>query len=133
LKDSNQFDYGSGIKYTFHSGDFVLIDPNGNIIPTDFSSDTVLILKRAEPTGIRRNAALTMHLYPNPANTELIIESALKNAQVSIHDIIGNEIMHSAAPSGNALLHTETLPNGIYLISVWNNENCLQTKVVVRH
>jgi hypothetical protein len=77
----------------------------------------------------------TFSIYPNPATTNLTIESRTPLAQVWVRDVAGRAIMNGtlrSAQSDNKTLDVSSLPSGIYLVEVLtqNGQHSVQ-KVVV--
>ena len=67
-------------------------------------------------------------IYPNPASNFLIIESLNNNAEeIRIADMSGRNILKHSLNSGKTV-DVSSLPNGIYLITLKNNDNFQSTK-----
>jgi hypothetical protein len=81
------------------------------------------------------DSEFTFSTYPNPATTNLTIESRAPLAQVWVRDVAGRAIMNEtlrSAQSDNKTLDVSSLPSGIYLVEVLtqNGQHSVQ-KVVV--
>lgn len=78
----------------------------------------------------------TFSIYPNPATTNLTIESRTPLAQVWVRDVAGRALRYTTLPRGTQGDHTtidvSNLPSGIYLVEVLtqNGQRSVQ-KVVV--
>tara|TARA_B100000809_G_scaffold243770_1_gene269095 strand:+ start:6259 stop:7692 length:1434 start_codon:yes stop_codon:yes gene_type:complete len=69
-------------------------------------------------------------LFPNPASTELTIETELKVEKLSIIDIRG-EIIKSFIPSSK-IINVEVLPDGIYFIKIEGDDKSFIRKFIKR-
>ncbi|MFC2111402.1 T9SS type A sorting domain-containing protein, partial [Bacteroidota bacterium] len=71
--------------------------------------------------------------YPNPFTNELTLEfpRTIINANVSLYDIVGKQMMQSTITDSKTKLNTSALQNGIYLIKVVTEDgNVFVGKVV---
>jgi hypothetical protein len=94
----------------------------------------VHMASQSEINGIQE-PKLTFSIYPNPATTNLTIESRTPLAQVWVRDVAGRAIMNEtlrSAQSDKKTLDVSSLPSGIYLVEVLtqNGQRSVQ-KVVV--
>lgn len=67
-------------------------------------------------------------LYPNPFTQYLIVESSISLTErmlyISIHDILGKEVLQKISISNSRILiNTEKLDPGIYLLKIFNNND----------
>lgn len=73
--------------------------------------------------------------FPNPANTQYTFN--VSNKQISSYkmmDIAGNTIMVGKATSGNNSIETSSFANGIYILTIYNNNSIVGTvKVNIQH
>jgi hypothetical protein len=73
--------------------------------------------------------------FPNPANTQYTFN--VSNKQISSYkmmDIAGNTIMTGKATSGNNSIETSSFANGIYILTIYNNNSIVGTvKVNIQH
>jgi hypothetical protein len=69
------------------------------------------------------------HLYPNPVQTELMIQGAIANATLSVYDLQGREVYEAVPATSSFKLQTSTLENGVYLLRLGNTSR----RFVVMH
>jgi|GEM_PF-1531096 len=76
------------------------------------------------PTGVNKNlSSEEVKLYPNPANASItVISSSNNNNQITILDILGNEVLVESLQSTTTKINTELLPEGIYIYLISNKE-----------
>ncbi len=72
-------------------------------------------------TGIQNIESNMVRYFPNPANTELNIETSLKNATYSIVDITGRELLRGTLIQGINQLDVQELQNGFYFVRISEN------------
>lgn len=79
--------------------------------------------------GGKSNEAIT--IYPNPlsASTNIIINDALQiiNYELSIYNILGEEVMRTKLTKQLTAICTNNLPSGIYFYEVTENKKIIQT------
>lgn len=81
-------------------------------------------------------STFTFSIYPNPATTNLTIESRTPLAQVWVRDVAGHALRYTTLPRGTqddrVVIDISSLPSGIYLVEVLtqNGQRSVQ-KVVV--
>lgn len=100
---------------------------NGLWIPSNFDGAVMIrpILggDPVEPTGIKEEAELPIHIFPNPASDFLQIQAEgmdLQNLQVAVHDLSGRTIFEeSSAPQS---INVADWPSGMYLIEFRSEE-----------
>ena len=94
------------------------------------------ILTVKEPLEIKlshdKNA---IEIYPNPAyNNFNIISNLPSGFQFRITDIVGKQIYWGTTTENNIKVSTETFPNGIYTISVFNKNKTINPKrLIIQH
>lgn len=69
--------------------------------------------------GVPENTENILHLYPNPVNNLLHIESDIKGGQLSIYDLMGRKVF---AGKYQAIIPVDQLTDGMYLLSVTTDE-----------
>lgn len=68
-------------------------------------------------------------IYPNPAKDEIFVFNEILNTDITLHDMIGNEIMKLQNNAKNTL--PQGLSTGIYLIKFRNYLGMITKKVVI--
>ena len=69
-------------------------------------------------TGIQNIESNMVRYFPNPANTELTIETSLIDAKYSIVDATGRELLNGILTKGNNKIDVQGLQNGFYFVRV---------------
>ncbi len=77
------------------------------------------------------NARLTK-IYPNPATTNLTIETPQGNAEVIIMDLLGKTLIKKAISRTTEQISVAELPSGIYFLEVRWNGNKETHKLIIR-
>jgi len=88
------------------------------------------------PVGLRNKAEeVNLRLYPNPAISQIIIESGLsdgRNAEISICDISGRKHTQRSIPwEGSAKINVSDLPSGLYLLSFRNGNGFTTRRFII--
>ena len=75
-----------------------------------------------------------MHLYPNPASSELYLEIASDNknivSQITVFSLEGKEVLKKPVSSSKDIINISSLPDGLYFIRLTNSEGVLNGKFV---
>lgn len=82
--------------------------------------DDIRVIPVSKPNGVS-DFDITFSIYPNPATTNLTIESRTPLAQVWVRDVAGRAIMNEtlrSAQSDKSTIDVSALPSGIYLVEV---------------
>jgi len=73
-------------------------------------------------------------LYPNPANTHVVIHNASEGSAYAICDINGKVLIHETVNTQNATIDISQLKNGIYFVQLFHSTASTQRhKLVVQH
>jgi hypothetical protein len=99
--------------------------PSGNpyvAYMDDGNSGKATVMEYAAPTGIKELQS-QISIYPNPATTEVIIEtSAIQTqSQLSIMNLSGEEIISYKITQPKTKIDVATLPNGVYFVRLTND------------
>lgn len=124
-----------GLKWVYYSK--IVID--GKTI--EYAWDGNIFSGPTRPTGIFDNIheAIALKVFPNPANTELNIDLSAFNGQettIRIFNISGQEVFSEKTLNINsplARIRTEDWNNGLYVVSVENENNKGIGSFVVQH
>ena len=71
--------------------------------------------------GVDDNTTLDLKVYPNPANDKINIQCQ-NMKQISILNLLGVQIGSKDVNDNHAVLSTDNLPQGIYILKVENND-----------
>ncbi len=96
---------------------------NENTCNLDVSVNTFVGIETLQKHGIS--------VYPNPTTGVISIEFGTNNVQkLTITDLTGRVIFQKAQPNQNATLDLSNFANGIYIISIENNNKVFKAKVI---
>ena len=72
---------------------------------------------------------------PNPASTSIQLQftQGLKaqEASLAIYDALGRKVLIADIKSNNQEINISNLPNGLYILDVWNNEKHARTQQLI--
>jgi len=68
--------------------------------------------------GTQENAKPGIHVYPNPATTQITLKSSDDKMQgtVTIYDALGNKVYEKFFGNNKAVIDVKTLPSGVYYL-----------------
>ncbi len=74
-------------------------------------------------------------IFPSPANNNInIMSNTPYGFQFSISDVLGKQIIKGVSNNNKAIIPSNNLLNGVYIISFSNENNIIQTnKIIVQH
>jgi len=106
-------------------------------LPMDFkiTCATCMTLSQLSVDDVNSNIT-KVNAYPNPANTEIKIAFALKNATtatVNITNAVGQVLASEKTKNNNVTFSTANLANGIYFYTVESNGQKVTNRFVVAH
>lgn len=85
------------------------------------------------PFGIDENDQFQVLFYPNPTLGRVFIKADLGSiCTVTVHDILGNELLKVEMKNGDAQIDTSSWPNGVYLFSM-KSEKGRATQRIIKH
>lgn len=86
-------------------------------------------------TGIENGSSLSKQLmfYPNPANNSLQVSYSgnIESTSLIITDMLGNSIHHQIFKSSNFQINVADLAEGVYNLSMQNNDGVSTKKLVI--
>ena len=96
------------------------------------SSGTATVTVTVTPDGIADNATFSNKIYPNPAKDEICIENSYNGTCIyRIFNGIG-QLVCTGSFNGKAIVGTEQLGKGLFLIEVCNDSNVSTHKIIVQ-
>ncbi|MDD5570647.1 MAG: T9SS type A sorting domain-containing protein [Bacteroidales bacterium] len=120
-------------------GDLYFVTVYGNTLQPDttdvFDCDP-WVLKRKHPlinsANNQHSVVKQIELYPNPANTKIIIETSKSNANGTIYisNINGQELIKLQATSCKLQVDISNLPSGIYFVKVVTDKTVEVGKII---
>jgi hypothetical protein len=101
---------------------------------THYDSLDVKINYTAAVKEVKNN--VSFNVFPNPANDQInvALQGTGNDNTVRLIDVLGNVVFEERMTGAKKQLDVSNYKNGVYILSVYNNGNLLQTKrIVVRH
>ncbi|MGM0649664.1 MAG: T9SS type A sorting domain-containing protein, partial [Bacteroidota bacterium] len=83
-----------------------------------------------EYTDVTENVDNKINVFPNPANNVVNIENA-ENADISILNMLGQEVVSQAATSSRETVNISDLSNGTYIIRIEDGNEVITQKLNV--
>ena len=98
-----------------------------------FDLDGVAVLNSTLGVGSVESAALK--LYPNPASSAIWCElpEGEQQGTLVIYNAAGSEMMRHTLTMGKQVVSTESLPNGVYYVSIAAPQGVSTHKLIIRH
>lgn len=107
---------------------FEIIVPNSNASGT-FYLDAISF-EEAEPSSIESSKDIGIKLYPNPAQTNIIIESP-QATSLFIYDIVGNLHNSKKLTTGTNSIDVAHLKRGIYILKIKTENTYYNEKLIL--
>jgi len=99
---------------------------------TDSASMRIYVINQIS-TGITKNAVINdLQVYPNPANQSITIDCKLKNAQLTLYDVLGNKIKQLVLENETTVLDINSLDKGVYFLDIQTTDRTITKKIVVQ-
>lgn len=103
---------------------------------TGCNADTSIFIQDLTDIADISDQGIQFKIYPNPANSELILEKEFTSGYdllVEIYDMFGRKYLEKLWKSDNAyiVIDVSSFPNGIYNIHVYGSEGVFKNKLLV--
>jgi hypothetical protein len=82
-------------------------------------------------TGIVQTAQKEVTIFPNPAKEFIAINYLNENSVITITDLSGRVVKQMKSINTNQIISTSDLNDGVYMVSVQNNQQHVITKLVI--
>ena len=108
------------------------------LLPNDSTgTSNIFLAKYNTVTGLPNGIIDNVFLYPNPANTSIVIKPDGVPAgeyEISFCSLIGKEVLKRKICCGETLINVEALPAGVYFVRVLNliTGDCSVTRLIKR-
>lgn len=123
-----------GICCGYGQGSYILTDQSGTTLAAGGqfggSQSTPFCLS---VSSVAEEGALSVSIYPNPANDRITIQQKETIERVSIRDMSGRLVMSVNPYSTIAEIATDMLANGIYTCEVASAKSTSVQKLMIRH
>jgi len=93
-------------------------------------ADTSIFYVVKTPVSIQEVEQAEISIYPNPAQSQFTVTNT-ENANLTLYSILGQKVKQIAGTGENALIYTEDLPQGIYMLKVERGDAVLTKKVQI--
>lgn len=99
---------------------------------TESFSSSLSNIVQVQGTGIGKvSSVINMNIYPNPATTQLFIESqAFEITEANIYNATGSLVMAISVNSKHTILNTEALAPGVYIAEVKTQQGSVRKRWV---
>ncbi|MBN2613832.1 MAG: T9SS type A sorting domain-containing protein [Bacteroidales bacterium] len=105
----------------------VIASLEGN--PSIIATDSAVLIYQNNPTSVSQNNFAALKLYPNPASENIYIE-VTNDADVEIYEITGIKVMTILNYQANQPVSIAHLANGIYIIKISEQNECITLRFV---
>ena len=126
--------YGNGICCEDGDGYYRILDEKGNVVVDvngDFGSGTHSVISVISDDNINEISSLTYKVYPNPVKDILTIEGENINS-IKVYNTLGQLVKSIVCNNDNIVdVNVENLQNGMYFISIINNNGEFTSKKVI--
>ncbi|MCX6351749.1 MAG: T9SS type A sorting domain-containing protein [Bacteroidetes bacterium] len=113
----------------------IFVDGSSNVYATGFFTNTngkYYVAKYGTLTSIEDISEVNeFKLYPNPATTQITINTTDNKSVLYIYDITGRLVHQQNISAQETTINTENYPKGIYTATIINNNKVAHSKFVV--
>jgi hypothetical protein len=154
--DQQQFSYNSNNKLTIKT--LLVRNQVGNLEPTNewvyeynatddliayevksnFNGTVFVVRNREEyscgqrqTVGVASIEESKLNVYPNPATSKIMVETAWDNANISITDLLGKQVYFLKNASSKTVVETSSFSNGIYFVQIESNAKKTTQRLVI--
>jgi hypothetical protein len=108
-------------------------DPNRDITITSSGEVTCIWGIYGIVNVSAKEPATKISLFPNPFNDQIILNSTYELSRVTINSLTGQEVLRlENLPSGQTLIPTSMLKNGLYFLTTFNNSGEVTTLKIIK-
>jgi photosystem II stability/assembly factor-like uncharacterized protein len=117
----------------FTLSDITAVTVSQQYITMNTVNDSVVI-DPSLPAGVRPvEQTMVVNAYPNPANSNVTVETSTQADQIEICDMTGRVVMLLNPNSKRTVIETTTLANGIYFLRITSGTNVSSQKLTISH
>ncbi|HET6992959.1 MAG TPA: T9SS type A sorting domain-containing protein, partial [Bacteroidia bacterium] len=117
----------------FNLSDITAVTEGQSYLNLNTVNDSVVI-DPSHPAGVPEPAMSSQFsLYPNPANTNVTVQTNSPATSIEICDMLGRTISSTVPNSNSTTINTSTLAEGVYLLRVKNKNSISTQKLSVTH
>jgi len=100
---------------------------SNNVIYLGADTATFHVVK-TPPPSILESTQTEISVFPNPAQSQFTVTNT-ENANLTLYNVLGQQVKQVIGEGENTIIHTEGLPQGIYLLKV-EKEGAVLTKKI---
>ncbi|MCO4807514.1 MAG: T9SS type A sorting domain-containing protein [Flavobacteriales bacterium] len=128
------YDWSGPNGYTASSQDVSgLEEGEYTVVVTDENGCDTSRLFLIETNGINDLETTRVHVFPNPANNEVVIESNITLQSLQIMDLLGNVVSNQPLDGTKVELNTTDLNSGLYMLRITTNSGSQLKKITIQH
>jgi sugar lactone lactonase YvrE len=114
----------------------VAIDASGNLYIADEQNNRIRMVSAGQTTAIPilNTQYSIFQIYPNPNNGNFIIETnSTANQTIQLYDVNGKMVLNQIINGKATTIDATGLNEGVYNISIINNEGVVNKRIVIAH
>jgi hypothetical protein len=92
--------------------------------------NSVIVLYLTVTSGINNIFENSILIYPNPAETEIFIETKIEIERVELLDVTGRILIDDGQSKMKKSINISLLPSGVYLVRITVNNQVLTKKII---
>ncbi|CAI8309424.1 MAG: Uncharacterised protein [Flavobacteriaceae bacterium] len=123
--------YGDGICCQYGEGEYTLSTSNGEVIfeGAEFTDSELTQMSIGGELSINDASLASIALYPNPADSEIILSTANTNdsASYSLYNTFGQLLKQDVVSNNKAVISVSQYATGIYFVVVKNTVTNIET------
>lgn len=80
--------------------------------------------------SINENESNSFELFPNPTTNEIVVSNSTMFKNYKLYDLLGKTLMSNDICENNFIIDLKSLPSGIYLLKLTDNNRSLTKKII---
>lgn len=93
--------------------------------------DNITLPESTIVNSIKIQNSHSVDIYPNPAKSNITINSTFENSIINIYSVTGKKVKTVQANTKQSKINISDLTEGIYFVSVISGENTISKKIIV--
>ena len=125
LEQIGQWKLISGVSYTSEDGYY-----SDSIFYAGADTSIFYVVKTPTVVQIMAINQTEISVYPNPAQSQFTVTNT-ENANLTLYNILGQQVKQIVGKGENTLIYTEDLPQGIYILKIEKGDAVVTKKVQI--
>ena len=125
LASAAQLNYPSGVVVDTCSNLYIADKENKRLRKVTFNDSCGVL-------NVRHINPLTLTLSPNPATSQITITSNNQLKEISIHNTLGQQVLHQSCNSNRVSVTIEDLQTGVYFIRVSDSMGGVKVEKIIK-